>query len=178
MTAAAFINDFSGANAKDVAVIGAGNARVLPFRPGTYARGDQGSDWVYVAAGAGFSTGTAVVDGQVVTFDNTFTATLLANAAASGKIGQLVGVIRFAGTIAQNNGFWVQVRGQANVFGVASAGTAYTKLNSSATAGAITSTVSAGTNFAISGIYLNAAVGGANGSVEGTLNYPQITAAN
>lgn len=177
MTAAAYINDVLGGALKSIDVITSAQ-KVLPFKLGTTAQGDQFSDFVYVAAAAAFGAGITVVDGQVVTFDNTFTATLLQNTSASGKIGQFVGVIRAAGSIAQGNGFWVQVCGQANVFGVASAGTGYTKLNTSTTAGALTSTVAAGTNFAITGVTFNATVGGANASVEATLNYPQISAAN
>jgi hypothetical protein len=114
----------------------------LPFTAGSRPPGIAFSDWVYVVAGAGFGAGTAVVDGTVVWLDKDFVATLASG--TTPKVGKLLGVIRFADTIATGNGFWVQVCGQANILVVASAA-ANTFLSTTTTAGVLASATGAGT---------------------------------
>lgn len=179
MTVASFINGDIGYRLNQVDTgSNTGVSTALPITPGFACDGDRFSEFVYVQAGASFGTnGTAVIDGTVVTLDKNFTADLLTNASASGKIGQFCGAIRAANVIATGNGFWVQICGQANV-AVAASTTGFTALNSSATAGTLTSTVSAGTNFQLGGIVTNATQGGAAGVQEATLNYPTIQKAN
>lgn len=176
MTVATFINSELGGTAKKVDAISVANGIFnLPFLPGSTASGDRLSDWVYVVAAAGFGAGTAVVDGTAVWLDKDFVATLAAG--TTPKVGQFVGIIRFADTIATGNGFWVQICGQANVL-VAASAAANTFLSTTTTAGVLGSAAGAGTTMKLSGITLVAANGGSQAAVEAILNYPSVNAAN
>lgn len=176
MTVATFINGELGAALSRVDAINVSNGYPqLPFAAGSTASGNCFSDFVYVVAGSGFGAGTAVVDGSAVVFDGTFAATLAAG--TTPKVGQFIGVIRAPNTIAQGNGFWVQVCGQANIQ-VAASAAANTFLSTTTTAGVLGSAGGAGTTMKMTGIVINTANGGTAGPVEGTLNYPQVNAAN
>lgn len=176
MTVAAYINEQLGGAAKKVDAINVANGIFnLPFTPGSRSTGDRGSDWLYVSAAAGFGAGTAVVDGTAVFIDKDHIATLASG--TTPKVGQLVGVIRFADTIASGNGFFVQVAGQANAL-VAASAAANTFLSTTTTAGVLASAAGAGTTMKLTGITLVAANGGSQAAVEATLNYPMVSAAN
>lgn len=123
-------------------------------------------EYVYVVNAA-----VAQVAGDVNAISVAGVATKLTstNAAAGQSVGRRIGV---AVSAIPASGFgWLQIYGLCTV--AASAATAiFTELNATATAGALTSGVGAGT-FVVNGIVLTTAAGGAS-VVAGQVNYPFV----
>ena len=124
--------------------------------------------YMYVKA-----SGAITGDGYVVNIDGSdFTAaqSTTTNAAPGTGTGKLVGVARAA--IADTGYGWVQVFGAGTVR-VAASAAAYTRLNTTATAGQIDDDATTGARV-IDGIVLDVANGASAGTAAGWLNWPKV----
>ena len=134
------------------------------FSPGTLGRGDYGSRWVYAQAGA------ALAAGDVCYLSKEFVAAQ-ATTSASPR-GALVAVPRVA--VASGYWAWFQISGQCPVTSAAAVA-ANSRLNTTATAGAIDDDGTTGAKV-IEGMVLAVAASGASTGNEATLNDPYIGA--
>jgi hypothetical protein len=132
MTVAKQIFSELGASLKAVDVINTANGvPALPFTVGSTASGDALSDWVYVGR-------LRLLDRHRrrgrngVAFDKDFAA--LPPVGTTPKVGQFIGVIRAANTIARATASGCRSAGQANVL-VAASAAANTFLSTTTTAG-------------------------------------------
>lgn len=133
---------------------------------GTIAHSNDGKEYVYVKAGTGGVTGA----GFVVTIDPSYVADLLST--SNDARGNDVGVA--VGAIAASEYGWVQRKGFADVQVLASAA-ANTRLNTTATAGALDDDGTAGA-FEVSGVHLTTARAASQGNAPAFLNYPVVGA--
>lgn len=126
--------------------------------------------YIYVLGGSGGITGdgyAAVVDGSSYTADMITTTTSAPGAGA----GKLVGVARAA--IAASGYGWLQIFGPGTVL-VAASCAAYTRINSTATAGQLDDDATAGAEV-VDGIALDAACGGGGAAATAAfLNWPKV----
>ncbi len=132
-----------------------------PFKLGTRLKGDSGKEFMFIQAN-GAITGA----GYVCQVDETYQATMVSTSNDAG--GDPVGVAPAA--FADNDYGWVQVLGPC-VVRVAASAAANVRLNTTATAGQIDDDGTAGA-FAILGLVLTTANGGAAGNAAGILSYP------
>lgn len=126
--------------------------------------------YMYVRAGTGGITG----DGYVAVIDgSSFVADMVTTSAAAPGTGfsKSVGVARAA--IPANNCGWVQVYG-AGAIRVAASTAAYTRLNTTTTAGQLDAAGTAGSR-QIASMALDVAQGGAAGNAAGWMSWPFIS---
>ncbi|PKR55406.1 hypothetical protein [Thalassospira marina] len=138
------------------------------FDLGTVASGNDGSEWVYVQADAGGVTAA----GYVVLIDESYAADMIDTTNTASAFGQAVGVASAAATA--NYYGWVQRKGTASIR-VAASCAANAAINSTGTAGQLDDDASTGAEV-INGIVLTTANGGAAGTAEGVLSYPNVGA--
>ena len=132
-----------------------------PFRVGTRMKGNAGTEYMYVQA-----NGAVTGAGYVVQVDETFQATMISTSNDAGGDTIAVAPVAFA----DNDFGWVQVLGPC-VVRVSASAAANVRLNTTATAGQLDDDGTAGA-FAITGLVLTTANGGAAGTAAGNLNYP------
>lgn len=126
-------------------------------------------EFVYVQMDSSGLTGA----GYVALIASTYAAvmaTTTTSAPAAGQ-GKLVGV--GAAAIGASGYGWVQVYGQCAAIRVAASCAAYTTINTTATAGQLDDDATVGAEV-IEGLVLNAANGGAAGTVAGMCTYPVV----
>jgi len=126
-------------------------------------------EYIYCLADASGVTG----DGFVCLIDPaTFTATMITttNAAPGTGTGKLVGVARRA--VPASNYCWLQIYGAGNVQVLASA-VLFTRLNTTATAGALDDDGTAGARV-INGMALTATRAASQGNAAGLVNYSDV----
>lgn len=126
-------------------------------------------EFVYVQDSGSGVTGAGYVALVASTYSAVMASTTT-SAPAAGQ-GKLVGVAQAA--IAANGYGWLQVYGACAAIRVAASAAAYTTLNTTGTAGQIDDDATAGAEV-IEGLVLNAANGGAAGTVAGMLTYPVV----
>lgn len=134
------------------------------FELGSQALGNYGAIFVYGKASA------ALAAGDVVYFDKDFNAAGITTSAS--PLGALIGVPRV--DIASGSYGWFQVKGQAPVR-TANAATVNTRLNTTATAGAVDDDGTTGAKV-IDGMVLAVAAAGASTQTEATLRNPVVGA--
>lgn len=135
------------------------------FSLGDRFNDQDGKEWVFVKA-SGAITGA----GYVCYFDTAYSASMLST--SNDARGNLVGIPNVA--FADTEYGWIQTKGPANVRVLASAA-ANTRLNTTATAGALDDDGTVG-SMQVQGVYLTTANGGATASTAAVLNYPFIDA--
>lgn len=144
--------------------------------PGTLVTATDGAVWMFckVANSQTIAAGDAV---YVSSTDTSFTVTSLANAARLLK-GMLVGIAGAAVTSAASSTsyVWVQRSGYASAVNVATGSAANTDLHTTATAGRLSATGSAGNSATVSGIVGLAAA--ASNAANCILNFPAISVAD
>lgn len=134
------------------------------FTLGTRAVSIDGNEYVYVQDSGSGVTGA----GYVCRYSRTFSSTMLST--SNDALGDKVGVAPVAVTASYY--FWLQIYGNAdNGVRVLASATANTRLNTTATAGALDDDGTAGA-FPITGIVLTTANGGAAAAAPAILNYP------
>ena len=124
---------------------------------------DAGREYVFVVAG-GAITGAA----YVCTIDAAYSATMLST--ANDARGNLVGIPLAA--FASGEFGWLQVKGPSTIRVLASA-VANTRLNTTATAGALDDDGTVGA-MQVQGAYITTTNGGATANVAAILNYPFV----
>lgn len=124
---------------------------------------NAGNEYLWVSFG-----GAVASAGQVVVIDEAYSALLLST--ANDARGDLVGVVPYAAASGEFG--WVQVKGVAQIQVLASAA-ANTRLNTTATAGALDDDGTASA-MQVQGIYLTTARAASPGTAPGVLNYPFI----
>lgn len=125
--------------------------------------------YIYVQDSGSGITGdgyVALIDGSAYT---AVMATTTTSAPGAGA-GKMAGVARAA--IAASGYGWLQIFGPGTVRTLASCA-AYTRINTTATAGALDDDATAGSEV-IDGIVLDTATGGAEASTAGFLNWPRV----
>lgn len=142
---------------------------LLPSGKG-FSLGDRftdqdGKEWVFVKA-SGAITGA----GYVCFFDTAYSASMLST--SNDARGNLVGIPAVA--FADTEFGWLQVKGPSSIRVLASAA-ANTRLNTTATAGALDDDGTVG-SMQVQGAYLTTANGGATANAAGILNYPFVDA--
>lgn len=127
----------------------------------------DGKEYLFVVAGSGGFTGA----GYVVIIDEAFSALMLST--SNDARGDLVGVA--TGAVAASSYAWVQVKGVCDAVQVLASAAANTRLNTTATAGALDDDGTAG-SMQVQGLYLTAARAASQGNAAGILNYPFVDA--
>lgn len=126
-------------------------------------------EYLYVQdSGAGITGAGYVV---LVSAANVAIMASTTTSAPAAGAGKPVGVA--AAAIAASGYGWVQIAGPCAAIRVSASAAAYTLLNTTATAGQLDDDATAGAEV-INGLALNAANGGAAGTVAGVLNYPDV----
>jgi hypothetical protein len=173
-----------------------------PFQPGELAWGTDGSEWVYCTASITIAAGNAVLVSQ---FAGSWSVALLVGATVSqvgpnpltgsattvtttNMIGEFVGIVggsQGSMVVPAPSGtqigtfFWVQRAGNCPNIAMNGAGTTFTGLHSTTTAGSLSSSGGgSGTTVQVTGIVWSIATASATGPNPGILNYPYISAAN
>lgn len=138
-----------------------------PFALGQVVKGTDDSEWVFVQASEAIALGNVA---QIAA--PTMIATRITN--ANSAFGNLVGVAS-AVAVAINEYFWAQTAGYCPAITASAAGAANAQLRTTATAGAIDDTATAGTSKQLIGIAFTTAPSGA-GNFPGILNNPTVGA--
>lgn len=125
---------------------------------------NSGKAWVFCVAG-GAITGA----GYVVVIDEAFSALQLST--SNDARGDMVGISPVA--VASGDYFWAQRFGVCDNIQVLASAAANTRLNTTATAGALDDDGTAGA-FAIDGMVLTTARAASQGNAPGVLNWPII----
>lgn len=137
------------------------------FALGDCAKGDDGSEFVYVQA-----NGAITGDGYVVLIDENWQADMIETTNSATGFGQMVGVAKAA--FADDDYGWVQVKGVTPIR-VAASCAANTAVNTTATGGQLDDDATSGAEV-IDRLVLTTANGGAAGNAEGVLTYPTVGA--
>jgi len=156
--------------ARIVSLIGAGATRTTPgqeFALGEVARGDKGTEWIYIQAAS------AIAQYDAVQIDENFSAQPASTTTTDAARGDMIGIAQTA--IASGEYGWIARRGTGLKVNAGASCAANTALNSTGTAGQLDDDASVGAE-AIDGIVLSAANGGAAGPVDCILNSPDIGA--
>jgi hypothetical protein len=122
----------------------------------------DGKEFVFVKATS------AIVQNDVVTFDESFSTTVAPISTSNDAKGDKVGVATAA--IGSGSYGWLQIYGPCTM-NVKASCAANVQLNTTATAGSLDDDATAG-SIAITGIHLTAARAASDGPAAGVLNYP------
>lgn len=165
------ISSIEGVNPFDIWTVDTTKLEIpaSPIAAGTRSHAALNGEFVCVS-NAGSS---ALAVGDVVFMNASFAATPLST--SNDARGQIVGVAVAAipGTSGTITGYgWVQVKGTATARVLASAA-ANTRLNTTATAGALDDDGTAG-SFQVQGLYLTTANGASTAATACVLNYPFV----
>lgn len=137
------------------------------FAVGDRFTANDGKEYLFVVAGSGGFTGA----GYVVIIDEAYSAVMLST--SNDARGDLVGVA--TGAVDASSYAWVQVKGVCDAIQVLASAAANTRLNTTATAGALDDDGTVG-SMQVQGIYLTASRAASQGNAAGILNYPFVDA--
>ncbi len=140
------------------------------FTLGQVTKGVDGSEWVYVLAGAAIAVGDACI---IVNTTTLWTATPVTSTLAAAKLGDLVGVSPLVAIASASYG-WLQRAGKCAALNCISSVTANVQLKTTTTGGRLTSTLATASTVNITGAVLATANAAATGPAQAILNFPVI----
>ena len=137
---------------------------VPQFPLGTVIKGNKGSVWVYVLAGAAITANTTVhINGSSVA--NMITAAL---AITAGQIGTVQNAI-------SNSAYgWAALTGEGLTFSVGASCASSVPLYTTDTAGVLDDATASASHFQVQGVLITATNSGSASTVPGTFNFPII----